>query len=214
MNRYKKIFLFCNCVIACLPLFAQDTSEKKFSFQGYSGGMMLHSGYLFGGHINLPNTSESVDINGIPFGLGGTLRVHFGKHLRIGMEGYTSTLYYGEQRKSFVSLGWGGILVDGQWKIKRTTIFCGGTIGGGSVKNVAVRNIIPANSIEQDAVYRKYTIMVATPFVGVEYALTGKIHWITKVDCIVNLTNKQSDFATGPRVYTGIVFLRAGKEHK
>ena len=212
MNRCKKILLFCNCVIAFFPLFAQDTSEKGFSFQGYSGGMMLHSGYLFGGHINLPNTSESVAIRGIPFGLGGTLRVHFGEHFRVGMEGHSSTLHYGENNKSFVSLGWGGLLVDWHWKIKRTAIFCGGTIGGGSVKNIAVLNNV--NSIEKNAVYRKYSVMVVNPFIGAEYALTDKIRWITKIDCIVNLTQRQSDFAIGPRVYTGFVFFHARKGHK
>ena len=212
MNKFKYIFLLCNCMILFSSVFAQNTDGKKLNFQGYSGGMMIHTGYLFGGELNIRDASAPTKIQGTPFGIGGALRFHFGKHLRIGTEGYSSNLRYGEKKNSFLSLGWGGLLVDCQWKINKTTIFCGGTIGGGSVKNVAVADNINAESSERNAVYRKYGVMLITPFVGMEYAISSRICLVVKVDCVTNLTNKQSDFAIGPRIYTGFIFSHA-KQH-
>jgi hypothetical protein len=53
--------------------------------------------------------------------------------------------------------------------------------------------------------------MIADPFMGMEYAIANKIHLITKVDCIFNITQKQPDFAIGTRFYAGIVFFYARK---
>jgi len=193
-----------------LPLISQEIENKKMYFQGYSGGMMFHSGYVWGGKRNTYNSVEKINIHGFPWGLGGLLRFHFGKHLRIGGEGYSSNLYYGEN-KSFMSLGWGGFLLDCQWKIDKFTVFCGGTIGGGGVKNVFIANINSANSQESNAIYQKYTVMLIYPFVGMEYDVSSKIHLISKVDCIVNLMQKQSEFPIGVRVYAGIIFFHAKK---
>ena len=211
---FKKFLFFCCCPVIFLQANAQENIQnlynKKLYFQGYSGGMTFHTGYLSGGKFNMPDSQEKIDIQGTPFGIGGLLRFHFGKHLRIGGEGYSSTLHYGKS-ESYMTFGWGGLLIDSQWKIKKCTLFFGGTIGGGSVKNIVVLNAVSPHSIEKNALYRKYTVMVADPFVGMEYALTRRICLITKVDYLVNITGKQADFATGPRVYAGIVFFHAIK---
>jgi len=188
----------------------QDINSKKMSFQGYSGGMMLHTGYLSGGEVNIANFSEKINIQGMPFGIGGLLRFHFGKYLRIGGEGYNSTLHYWKN-KSYANLGWGGLLMDCQWKINKFTIFGGVTIGGGSLKNTTILNNISAHSLKENAVYQQHTLMIADPFIGMEYALAQRVHLIAKIDCILNLTEKPSDFAIGPRFYVGIVFFHARK---
>jgi len=190
----------------------QDINSKKKSFQGYSGGMMLHTGYLSGGEVNIDNFSEKINIQGAPFGIGGLLRFHFGKHLRIGSEGYNSTLHYWKN-KSHTTLGWGGLLIDCQWKINKFTVFLGGTMGGGSLKNTTVLSNASPHSLKENAVYQKYTLLIADPFIGMEYTITQKIHLITKIDCLVNLTNKQSDFAIGPRLYLGIIFFHERKSN-
>ena len=204
----RKIILFYICTLFSLSLFAQDLEIKKTYFQGYSGGMMLHTGYVSGGKINVSNLQEKIDVQGFPFGVGGVLRFHFGKHLRIGGEGYSSNLRYGKN-KSFLYLGWGGFLIDCQWEIKKFTVFCGGTLGGGSVKNVAITNTIPANPLKNNALYRKYAVMLIDPFIGMEYAVSSKLHLIAKVDCIVPLNQKRADFPIGVRVYAGVVFFHS-----
>ena len=203
----RRLFLsFCYAIIFLQTngRNVQDVENKKMHIQGYSGGMMFHTGYLSGGHLNISDIQGKVNIEGAPVGIGGLLRFHLGKHLRIGGEGYTSTLRYGGN-DSYMTLGWGGLLIDYQWKIDKFTVFLGATIGGGSIKNITVLHTI--NSIEKSAVYRKYALMIADPFMGMEYALTRRIRLITKADFIININQKQTDFAIGPRVYAGIVFF-------
>jgi len=206
MKILKKTVLLCGLIIVCLPVFTQDLDNNKMKFQGYSGGMMFHTGYLFGGELNINNVQRPIKIQGVPFGIGGVLRLHFGKYLRIGGEGYSSNLQYGKNN-SFLSLGWGGFLMDCQWKINKFTVFCGGTIGGGSVKNVTITNIASANLMGENALYNKYAMMLIDPFVGMEYMMSSRINLIVKVDCIVNLIRKHSDFPIGPRVYAGLIFF-------
>ena len=213
MNIRKKTILLCSFMFSFLSIFAQDLDTKKMSFQGYSGGMMFHTGYLSGGEINIYNSHENINIQGFPWGMGGLLRFHFGKHLRIGGEGHSSNLHFGKN-KSFLSLGWGGFLIDCQWKINKFTLFCGGTIGGGNVKNITIVNNFSNDSKIENALYRKYAIMLIDPFIGVEYAVSNKISLITKVDYIVNLTQKQSDFPIGTRIYAGIIFFHAKNSKK
>jgi hypothetical protein len=209
INTKKTLFYFC-CVLFCLQTKAQDADNKKTYFQGYSGGMMLHTGYISGGMVSV-NSQEKTKLQGMPFGIGGLLRFHFGNYFRVGGEGYNSTLHYGKN-KNYTALSWGGLLLDCQWKINKFTLFGGGTIGGGSVKNITILNDFSTHSIEKNAIYRKYTIMIADPFIGMEYAIAQKIHLITKVDCIFNITNRQPDFVIGPRFYAGIVFFHARKK--
>ena len=186
---------------------AQDKGSEKMYFQGYSGGMMLHTGYVSGGKINI-NYQEKVQLQGMPFGIGGVLRFHFGKHLRIGGEGYNSTLHYGKN-KSYATLSCGGLLIDYQLEINKFTLFFGGTIGGGSVKNISV---VSNQSTEKNAVYRNYSLMLANPFLGMEYAVAQRIRLIAKVDYLFNISKKQPDFSTGVRLYAGIVFFHARKK--
>ena len=96
--RYKLLYilLWCSAMV-----FAQnDTTalkkEKVRVFQGCSGGMMVHAGYLFGqpaGAI-LP-TGEQISMQGLTYGLGGSMRVNLMKHLRIGCEGFSSNVKSG-----------------------------------------------------------------------------------------------------------------------
>ena len=210
----KRIFLFF-CYIAIFTQTTaqnQDVSNKKMSFQGYSGGMMLHTGYLSGGEVNIADFSEKINVQGTPFGIGGLLRFHFGKHLRIGSEGYSSTLHYWKN-KSYTTLGWGGLLIDYQWKMDKFTVFAGGTIGGGSLKNVTILNNVSSHSIKENAVYQKHTVFIADPFIGMEYAVAQRVHLIAKIDCIFNIANKPADFAIGPRLYVGVIFFHAKKNN-
>ena len=146
----------------------------------------------------------------MPWGIGGLIRFHFGKHIRIGGEGHNSTLYYGKN-KSYTTLGWGGLLIDCQWEIRQFTLFLGGSIGGGSVKNIIISENTSLHATEKNAVYQRYSVMTAAPFMGMEYAITPRIHFIMKTDCLFNMMKKQSGFATGIRLYAGIAFFHARK---
>ena len=64
---------------------------KNKVYQGFSGGMMLHTGYQFGQDRHAPVAAgRSTSPQGATFGIGGALRVHLWQHLRTGFEGYVS----------------------------------------------------------------------------------------------------------------------------
>ena len=199
----KKLIVLLYGLLLVLQTTARDLSSNKMYLQGYSGGMMLHTGYLSGGKVNIPS-QKPIQMWGAPFGVGGLLRFHFGNHLRIGGEGYNSTLHYGKNN-SFMTLSWGGLLIDSPWEINKFTFFPGITIGGGNVNNITGLDKFIDQG--QEAIYRKYAVMIADPFIGMEYALNRKMHLITKIDYIINITGKQPDFTKGPRIYFGIVFF-------
>lgn len=159
---------------------------------------MIHSGFL---------TSESGD-KGMPFGLGGCGRVHFGNHLRIGGEGYVSDLTYGAFN-SISSVSWGGLLIDLKADIKHFTPFTGVVLGGGSFQNIILTDRAE-NDLEiiENASYKKYSFLAACPFIGMEYALTNKLHLILKADYLMNINKPTDDFSKGVRVFFGLIFNR------
>ena len=58
------------------------------AFRGFSGGMALHTGWVGGGSVRLTTPAGRPlpvqRVRGVPFGIGGSIRFHFGEHLRVG----------------------------------------------------------------------------------------------------------------------------------
>jgi len=200
-----KITIIIIALLLSNILLSQNVAEGGI-FNGYSGGMMLHTGYLGGGEVIISNDNEFINVEGIPFGIGGALRFHFGKHLRLGTEGYTSTLNYGKNN-SYMTISWGGLLADLHYDFNDIVFFLGGTLGFGSMKNITILSNIPDLLTEYNAIYQKYSIMVVAPFIGMEYAISSKIRLIVKADYVFDVLSKTSAFATGPRIYTGMMFF-------
>lgn len=190
-----------------------DGQEKKspLAFSGYSGGMMVHSGYVSSSPVTFNRVDGSpaatMKVSGMPLGIGGALKIHFGRHLRVGTEGYSSNLKYG-RNGSYSHTGWGGILVDGVYPVGKWFPFAGITVGGGGVKNVTVLEKTTGDFIldEGTTSFRKYAFMAIAPFIGTEYALTPRIHLVLKADWLIDATSRQSDFTAGPRLYIGFMF--------
>lgn len=209
----KKAVCFISLLFLISVVAAQEeTSPRKMSFQGYNGGMLFHLGYVKGDRFTLydsqGNPLESCVVEGIPKGLGGSVRFKFGKHLRIGAEGYASTVNY-NGNDSYMRVGWGGLLADCVWKIKRWLPYAGATIGGGGVKNLTLlQDVRDDFAVEPYASYRKSSIFTVTPFVGVEFALTPKITAVFKADYQFELSKKSPEYAAGTRFYIGIMFNR------
>ncbi len=189
---------------------ASERDKSAFAYSGFSGGMMLHTGYVTAGNVNFIGSggeSSTVNMSGMPYGIGGAIKVGFGKYLRIGSEGYVSTLNYADNH-SYESIGWGGILADGVLPLGNFMPFAGVTVGGGGVKNITVLENTMDDYILDDRTtsYRNYSFFALDPFIGIEYALTGRIHLVLKADYLMNLSAPQDDFVRGPRVYVGFMF--------
>ena len=174
--------------------------------------MMLHTGYVGSSSLSiaaLDGTVTEVPVSGAPCGIGGAMKFLFGKHLRIGAEGYVSTLNYGKN-DSHAETGWGGILADCVWNAGKWNIFIGGTIGGGSLTNTTILSEISDDYTAEKCIsYRKYGFAAFAPFVGAEYALTPKVNLVIKIDYMLNISNMKDDFVTGPRIYLGFMFGHA-----
>ena len=177
---------------------------------------MVHSGYLqskdFTIATNNGQSLQNLQAKGVPFGIGGAAKVHLGKYLRVGGEGYVSNLNYGEYNSIF-SLSYGGVLVDCIWQNKRFSPYVGVLFGGGSTQNTTLFASTPDDFIaEENVSYRKNSFLALTPFVGVEYALNDKIRLTLKADYLVNLNSAPNDFASGVRVFIGFMFYRLKSE--
>ena len=224
MYMRKILLLLVASVFVTLSISAVNTDSvvvKKRSFMaynGYQGGMMFNVGYVqsrefeFQGNNGL-TLGEPYKLRGASMGLGGALRVSFGKYLRVGIEGYVSTLKYQPQGSS-AKIGWGGLLLDSHWHIQKFTIFTGGVIGGGSYTHITMidkgESILDDDYIieNQYVSYRHYPFLAIVPFVGIEYSLTNRISVVAKIDYMLNVTNWADDYAAGPRFFIGFMFGR------
>lgn len=191
---------------------SSDAKAKPLEYRGFIGGMMIHTGYVSSRDFTVTSLSgqtHEFNASGAPFGIGGAAKFMFGKHLRIGAEGYVSTLGYGENG-SHTKTGWGGLLADCAWDLGKFRLFAGGTIGGGSHTDITIVSPIADDYTAEEFIsYRKYGFAALVPFIGAEYALTHKVSLVAKVDWMLNLSGRQDDFVTGPRLYLGFMFGHA-----
>ena len=165
---------------------------------------MLHAGWVSRGDMVVSGASQS--LSGATMGIGGAVRLRFGDHLRVGTEGYTSSLGYGKWGSS-LSIGWGGLLVDWSWKRGRFTPFVGTTIGGGVVENLTLTREPALDVAPEDGVsYRNYGVGVVVPFVGVEYSLSERMSLMLRGDWMFSLGRSEFDFPSGVRCYVGVMF--------
>ena len=236
-------------VLALLPLgiTAQEqevdthAKEKKSSskvFTGFSGGMLLHGGYLFADDPTkvFSNTGlGSIDyVKGLPksglcYGLGGLLRVHFLDHIHLGGEGYVSTLPL-MSTGSNIRSGWGGAFCDFYTNWGKTRPMIGLSVGGGAMKRLYVPDqdpvedtgSTPEENTTYNSSYVKTPFFYMDPYIGMEISLTDHIALMLRIDYMLpfgrtssSLTKlgedvKWSNFMTpsGPRLYIGVMFGR------
>lgn len=206
----KKLISIISIIVLSISMFAQDSVQvskpkSKLAYNGYIGGMMLHLGYVY--HTELPELGGHT-VSALTKGIGGTIKIKFGNHLRVGTEGYVSTANI-LKNGSYVQSGWGGLLIDTPFKFDRWLIFLGATIGGGSFKAVYM---FEGNTDdwkpEERAVYRKSSYGMVAPFFGVEYSLTKVISLIIKCDYMIPYGSGRYGVPAGPRAYIGIGFSR------
>lgn len=202
------IFLFC-------AAFTYAANDSIAIFQGCGGGMMVHAGYLFGENAGavLPS-SASISPQGLTYGLGGSMRVHLKKHLRIGCEGFSSTMKSGITDKntilqsgSYIRTGWGGVIADACWRGDKWWPYVGGSIGGGAMRSL---HIVEGDendwAPEQLAVFHKQGFGYVNPYIGTDYCITRRIHATFRLDWMLAFAKEQLILPTGPRLYIGLMF--------
>lgn len=206
----RKVFLFLFSIFAVL---ASAKNDSTAIFQGCGGGMMLHAGYLFGENASAVLPS-GISPQGMTCGLGGSMRVHLMKHLRVGCEGFSSTMKSGVTDKrnvlqsgSYVRTGWGGVLADACWRGEKWWPYIGGSVGGGAMRSLYILEGSQDDwTAEQTAVFHKQGFGYVNPYVGVDYCITKRIHATFRLDWMLAFTKEQLILPTGPRLYVGILF--------
>ena len=205
MKTRRYIYTLLTMLLACTAASGEETPDQTDKFiKGFSGGMMIHSGYLFGGD----NPYGYVPKGGT-FGLGGVARVHLSKHFRTGFEGYFSTMGLkkavdsGSHNKVF----WTGALADFYWNVGRFYPYAGATIGGGMETSCYIfagnkHDWIPETSV----VYRKQGFFALDPFIGCDIAVGEALRLTVKADWLMAINNEGLNKPLGPRIYFGIIF--------
>ena len=218
---------------------AQGKEKKRTTsgvFTGFSGGMMLHGGYLFSDDPTkvFSNTGlgDPAYVKGLPksgfcYELGGALRVHLINHIHIGAEGFVSTMPL-MGTGSNIRTGWGGALCDfyGNWGKVRPMI--GMTVGGGAMRRLYVpvngtyEHTTASDTTIYNASFVKTPFFMLDPYVGIEINLASHMALLIRIDYMLpfNVHNtglseagkivKWDNFVTpsGPRLYIGVMFGR------
>ena len=193
-----------------------SSALKAEVYQGFSGGMMLHTGYLFGidGAAPVDASGRSYSPQGAPIGVGGALRVHLWKLLRVGFEGSVSTLHAGMsdqhnhlQAGSYTRIGSGGACADACWRLPKAWPHIGAAIGGGAMRSLF---IVDGNqndwTRENEAYFHRQSFFYVTPYVGCDYCATQKLHLTFRFDWMLAIHQSELVMPTGPRIYFGLMF--------
>ena len=177
--------------------------EKKF-IKGFSGGMMVHSGYQYGGDNPL-----GLDISSPTFGIGGCAKLNFTDHFRAGFEGYFSTapIKKGVESGSHNKLFWTGLLADWFWQCGKFTPYIGTTLGGGMETSFFMFDGDKHDwTPEGKTVLHKQPFLAIDPYVGVEYAVGKALRLTLKADWMLAINSDGLNKPMGPRVYFGFIF--------
>lgn len=176
---------------------------------------MGHVGYLFGQPTGatLP-TGEQIGMQGMTYGLGGSMRVNLMKHLRIGCEGFSSTVKSGVtdqrdflQKGSYIRTGWGGVIADACWRLEKVWPFIGGSVGGGAMRTLSIVDGSQDDwQTEGVAILHKQGFGYVNPYVGIDWCMTRRVHLTVRMDWMLAFADNQLLLPTGPRFFFGFMF--------
>ncbi len=184
---------------------------QKFKYQGYSGGMMVHTGHVKSKEFiisSLGGEQNTHQIKGMPTGIGGVVKLHFGtelNQLRLGSGGYATNVKY-EPGHSYASNSFIYFETEYARCFRRFNLISGLDIGGGSVANHLISEANVEDFVEDSGfAYRESSYAAIHAYVGVELKVTERINLLIKTDYPLVLSS-QPDYAQGPRIYIGFLF--------
>ena len=189
-------------LIICTAL-SLNAQEKKV-IKGFSGGMMINGGYVFGS-----DNPYNLNINSLTLGMGGCAKLHFSDHFRAGFEGYFSSapLRNGVESGSHNKLFWTGALADFFWKKGKFVPYVGATVGGGMETSFYM---FEGNKydweVESKVVLHKEPFFALDPYTGIEYKVGRALRLTLKADWLLAINTHGLNQPMGPRIYFGFIF--------
>lgn len=245
--RSLRHILWSMFLLLPLCLMAQERSTeqaqpKKNSdgvriITGFSGGMMIHGGYLFSDSPDkvFSNTGlgsltyvKGLPTDGFCYGFGGTLRLHLINHIHLGGEGFVSTMPL-MKTGSNVRTAWGGANCDFYTNWGKVRPLVGLTVGGGAMRRLYVpqqdagTDYATTDSTYYNASYVRTPFFLLDPYIGIEIGLTNHIALIVRLDYMLSFGTSNSRLANnvtwsnfmtpgGPRLYVGVMFGRLKRD--
>ena len=205
----RKIVLFLSLVFFVSAQLKAEVGTS-FKYNGYLGGMMVHSGYLASDEFDIFDSNNQIverkKIEACPVGIGGVFKVFIGENFRMGFDGGITMLKLDDYGSSS-TIGFGGILVGANLNFKKFSPFFETALHFGTLKNTILLDspkddfIVEKNVLIKNTKYRSLV-----PSIGLEYGASEKIRLLLKSDYIIPLSEKDADFVTGVRIYLGILF--------
>ena len=183
---------------------AAMSAQEQEVIKGFSGGMMVHSGYQYG-----CDNPFGLNISSPTFGIGGCAKLHFSEHFRAGFEGYFSTapIKRGVVSGSHNKLFWTGLLADWFFQRGKFIPYVGATLGGGMETSFFMFEGDKHDWVEEGrTVLHKQPFFAIDPYVGVEYAVGKALRLTLKADWLFALNADGLNEPMGPRVYFGFIF--------
>lgn len=197
----RRLLIFA--IIALLGCGVATAQEDK-AIKGFSGGMMIHSGYLTG-----CDNPFGYNMQGTTFGIGGVARLHLTDHFRTGFEGYVSTLGLKQDvsKGSHNKIFWTGLLTDWYWQMGKYYPYAGVTVGGGMETTYLMFEGSSNDwKVEDIAVFRKSGFVAVDPFIGCDIALSEAVRLTFKMDWLLAIRKDELNRPYGPRLYVGFIF--------
>lgn len=195
---------FILTVLAFVIATTVSQAGEKQIIKGFSGGMMVHSGYQFGS-----DNPYDLNISSPTFGIGGCAKLHLTKHFRSGFEGYFSNapISKGVQSGSHNKLFWTGLLADWFWQTGKFIPYAGVMLGGGMETSFYMFEGDKHDwAIEQKSVLHKQPFFAVDPYIGLEYAVGEALRLTLKTDWLLAINSDGLNRPLGPRVYFGFIF--------
>lgn len=183
---------------------AAMSAQDQEVIKGFSGGMMVHSGYQYG-----CDNPFGLNISSPTFGIGGCAKLHLSEHFRAGFEGYFSTapIKRGVVSGSHNKLFWTGLLADWFFQRGKFIPYVGATLGGGMETSFFMFEGDKHDWVEEGrTVLHKQPFFAIDPYVGVEYAVGKALRLTLKADWLFALNADGLNEPMGPRVYFGFIF--------
>ena len=184
--------------------YGASMAQERDLIKGFSGGMMIHSGYQTG-----CDNPYGYNMQGATFGIGGVARLHLTDHFRTGFEGYVSTLGLKQDiaKGSHNKIFWTGLLTDWYWQKGKYFPYVGVTVGGGMETSYLMFDGSSDDwKAEERAIFRKAGFVAIDPFVGCDIALSDAVRLTFKMDWLLAIRKDGLNHPYGPRLYVGFIF--------
>jgi len=180
---------------------AMATFSQPANKSIYSGGML----FLQPGYIITNNPQQN--IRDLSMGIGGILRIYFGRYFTTGIYcGTQKAGYHSENSdQSYISLGYGGPFLGFSYKSGKFRYTISAFAGMGSVKNLHIESQT-GNSLS-DAWLYKYSAFTVSPLLSVDYSITERLNATVQTICLTAFYDKQR-VMVNPVFQIGILFSR------